>query len=53
MRIEQQWIAEVVVLFVRGKLNTEEQREMLRTRIEGLVAQGHLQMVLDLAGSTA
>ena len=50
MRIEQRWIDEVLVLSVRGKLNTDEQREMLRTGIEDLVGQGHLKMVLDLAG---
>ena len=50
MRIEQQSTDGVLVLSVRGKLNTDEQREMLRTRVEDLVGQGHRRIVLDLAG---
>ena len=50
MRIEQQWTDGVLALSLRGKLNTDEQREMLRATIEQLVGQGHRQMVLDLTG---
>ncbi len=50
MRIEQQWTDEVLVLSVRGKLNTDEEREMLQTRVEDLVGHGNRKMVLDLEG---
>ena len=48
MRIEQQWTGEVLTLSLRGKLNTDEQREVLRTTVEQLVGQGHRKVVLDL-----
>ena len=50
MRIEQQWTGEVLTLSLRGKLNTDEQREVLRTTVEQLVGQGHRKVVLDLGG---
>lgn len=47
MRIEQQWTDGVLVLSVLGKLNTEQGASTLRQTIDDLVAQGHLQLVLD------
>ena len=49
MQIEQQWTGDVLTLSLRGELNTDEQREMLRAGVEELVGQGHRKMVLDLA----
>ena len=48
MRIEQQWTDDVLVLFVRGKLNTEHRAATLRQTIDDVVAQGHLRLVIDV-----
>ena len=50
MRIEQQWADEVLTLSLRGRLDTNEQREMLRATVEQLVECGHQKIVLDLSG---
>ena len=47
MRIDQQWTDDVLVLSVRGKLNTEHRAETLRQTIDDVVAQGHVHLVLD------
>lgn len=48
MRIDQQWTDEVLVLSVRGKLNTAHRADTLRRTMDGAVAQGHVRLVLDL-----
>ena len=48
MQIEQQWTDEVLVLSVRGKLNTEHRAETLRQTIDDVVAQGHLRLMIDV-----
>ncbi len=48
MRIVQQWTDEVLVLSVRGKINTERRANTLRQTIDDVVAQGHRRLVIDV-----
>ena len=48
MRIEQQWTDEVLVLSVRGKLNSERRADTLRRTIDDVVAHGHRRLVIDV-----
>ena len=48
MRIEQQWTDDVLVLSVRGKINTERRANTLRQTIDDVVAQGHRRLVIDV-----
>jgi anti-sigma B factor antagonist len=47
MRIEKQRNDSVVVLSVRGRLNTERRVEALRQAIRDVVAEGRIKLVLD------
>ena len=47
MRIEKQWIDGVLVMSVRGKLNTERRANTLRQTVDDVVAQEFRNLVLD------
>ena len=47
MRIEKQRTDGVLVLSVRGKLDTGRRVEKFRQALDDVVAQGHLRLVLD------
>ena len=48
MRIDKQQRDDVLVLSVRGRLNSERRGERIRQAIEQAVADGQLRLVLDL-----
>jgi anti-sigma B factor antagonist len=52
LRIEEWRVGDVTVLRLKGRLEIEEGDEMLRERVNQLVAEGRVKILLDMSGVT-